>query len=295
MTGCGIILALVGLTACQSRVVDENSPFADKTVRLGDTVVAEVDGTRIYLSDVEHRALAEGKTPKNTHLSPKDPVFQSVLDELIDQRLLALEALRQSLDQNDETRRRMAMARERILADELVKTLLSESLTDENVKKLYEEQRRHQSKGTQIRARQIIVADKKQAQDLKALLEHGGDFAKLAQQYSLDQNTADLGGDLGYFTQNSIAKPIAKHVFSLEIGAVSEPFKTSQGWHIIRLEDKRPIPRPSFKTVKPKLIKLMGYEEVQKTLKTLRAKSTIKLNTAANIPNTHTEEPHNEP
>jgi len=70
--------------------MSDNSAFGEGVVRLGDTEIAEIDGTKIYLSDVERTA---------------------ALDELIDQRLLALDALRQSLDQKDETRRRLAASR----------------------------------------------------------------------------------------------------------------------------------------------------------------------------------------
>jgi len=69
--------------------MSDNSPFGEGVVRLGDTEVAEIDGTKIYLSDVERTAAAQGLIEEGSPLTPGQPVFQKVLDELIDQRLLA--------------------------------------------------------------------------------------------------------------------------------------------------------------------------------------------------------------
>lgn len=275
----GLCLALA-LAACQSKsIVGEKSPLDTKIVRLGDTVVAEVAGTSIYLSDIEHAALAKGAIKPGQQLTPKDPVFQTVLDELIDQRLLALEALRRSLDQNDETRRRLAVARERILANVVVEKLLAEKVTDESVKRMYDEQRALQSNAEQVRARHIVVETEEQAKELRDLVEKGGDFAALAKEFSIDNSTRDLGGDLGYFSANAMEDPISQTAFALDKGEVSQPFKTKYGWHILTTIDRRAMPRPALKTIRPEIVSFMTYEEIQKLLKSLRASSDIQLKT----------------
>jgi len=103
------LTGLFVLTACQDRLIVENKgALGSNIVRLGDTAVASVDGTNIYLSDVERAAMAQKLIKPGEPLSPKDAIFQKVLDELIDQRLMALSALRRSLDQGDEAQRRLA-------------------------------------------------------------------------------------------------------------------------------------------------------------------------------------------
>ncbi len=290
-----IAMLIVGLAlgACKSgRSMEEKSPLNTQIVRLGDTVVAEIDGSSIFLSDIEHTALAKGAIAPGQALTPKDPVFQTVLDELIDQRLLALEAMRRSLDQNDETRRRLAVARERILANVVVEALLAEKVTEESVKRMYAEQSALESKSEQVRARHIVVKTQEQAQELKVLVEQGGSFAALAKEFTIDLSTQDLGGDLGYFSKNAMEDVIAAQAFALETGNISEPFKTKYGWHILTTTDRRPMPRPAFKTIKSEIISYMTYEEIQKLLKSLRDASTVELTLGqASAPDTEEDKP----
>ncbi len=187
------ILLISGLimSGCQSKgIAADKSPFNDKIVRMGDTAVAEVDGTKIYLSDIENAALAKGAIKTGVQLGPKDPAFHSILDELIDQRLLALEALRRSLDQNDETRRRLAAARERILSNVIVESLLADKVTDEAIKRMYEEQAALAAGGEQVRARHILVGTEEKAKELWGLLEQGGSIKALAKEFTLELRTS---------------------------------------------------------------------------------------------------------
>jgi len=268
------------LGACMDKkIIEDKTPFSANIVRLGDTVVAEVDGTSIYLSDIEHTALAKGLIKPGALLTPSDPLYQRILDELIDQRLLALAALQRSLDQNDETRRRLAAARERILSDTVVEALLAEKVTDEAARRIYEEQGDLGASGLQVRARQIVTLSEDEALEFKKLVENGGDFAALAKEFSIDRSTADLGGDLGYFSKGAVPDFIAIAAFKTKKGDVSAPFKSKLGWHILYVVDTRQTPRPKFEDVKPKIISYMTTDEIDKLLKSLRNDSTIVLKT----------------
>jgi peptidyl-prolyl cis-trans isomerase C len=272
------VLASIFATGCSGKMqVEDKSPLSANIVRLGDTAVAEVEGTNIYLSDIEHSALAKGLIETGMLLTPKDPVFQSELDELIDQRLLALEALRQSLDQNDETRRRLAASRERILSNIVVENLLATNVTDETVKRMFDEQATLRSGTQQVRARHIVVASEAKAVEVRDLIDRGGDFAALAKEYSLDNSTRDLGGDLSYFSKDTVAKTVSEQAFSLKKGELSFPFETKQGWHVLRVDGQRQAPQPKFEDIKAEIVTFMTYDEIEKKLKTLRADSNIQL------------------
>jgi peptidyl-prolyl cis-trans isomerase D len=106
------------------------------------------------------------------------------------------------------------------------------------------------SRPEQVRARHILlkvpsnVSDAREAQiraKAEALLQQlrdGADFAELARKYSEDTATADKGGDLGMFPRGQMVAPFDKAVFALKVGALSEPVRTTFGFHIIRLDDK---------------------------------------------------------
>jgi len=278
--GFGFVLVLA---ACSGKLqVEDKSPLSANIVRLGDTTVADVDGTNIYLSDIEHAALAKGLIEPGISLTPDSPVFQSELDELIDQRLLALEALRLSLDQNDETRRRLAASRERILGNIVVENLLAEKVNDESVKRMFDEQAVLRSNNRQVRARQIVVKNEEKAVELRDLIEKGGDFAVLAREFSLDNSSRDIGGDLGYFSKDSISKPLSDQAFALKTGEVSQPFKTGLGWHILKIEGQRAAPQPKFQDIKAEIVSFMTYDEIEKKLKLLRNSSSIELKLGQN-------------
>lgn len=274
---CG--LTLICLSACQDNVlVQDNSLFSENVVRLGDTVVAEVDGTQIYLSDVENAALTKSLIKTGAGLVPADPIFQKILDELIDQRLLALEALRRSLDQNDDTRRRLAISRERILSNVVIETLISENVTEDALQRLYTEQTNKNSRGEQVRARKIVLSSEDDAKAMMKLLNKPkADFAAIAKKKTIDLSTRDLGGDLGYFQKGAMTGSVENLAFETAVGEIAGPIETDAGWVIIRVENKRPIPVPKYDDIKDEIKNFMTFDTIDKLLKSLRSQSMIEL------------------
>jgi peptidyl-prolyl cis-trans isomerase C len=257
--------------------MSDNSAFGEGVVRLGDTEVAEVDGTKIYLSDVERTAASQGLIEEGSPLTPGQPVFQKVLDELIDQRLLALDALRQSLDQKDETRRRLAASRERILGNVLVENHLQNTVNETTIRRMYDEQASLRDRGDEVQARHILVKDEETARNIAKTLADGGDFAALAREISEDEGSRDKGGNLGYFTQDMLEDTFTKIAFSTKKGSLSAPFKTEFGWHILQVQDRRKAAQPSFEEMRAEIKNFMTYDEIQNILISLRSQGDVKL------------------
>lgn len=273
-----ILCTVLGVAACQDRLlVEDNTPFGDGVVRLGDTEVAEVDGTKLYLSDVERSAAAQGLIEAGSPLTPSNPVFQRVLDELIDQRLLALGALKQALDQQDETKRRLAVARERILGNILVESHLADRVNETTIRRMYEEQAALGQRGTERRARHILVSDEVAIADIVTRLSAGEDFADVAREVSLDNATREKGGDLGFFSRDMLEPDFTRVAFATAIGDVSAPFATAFGWHVLKVEDQRRSKQPSFEEMRSEILNFMTYDEIQTLLKSLRAQGEVKL------------------
>ncbi|MFS0688702.1 peptidylprolyl isomerase [Sporosarcina sp. 179-K 8C2 HS] len=92
---------------------------------------------------------------------------------------------------------------------------------------------------TEVHARHIVVKDEKTANEVLAKLKEGGDFAKLAKEYSTEPVAEQTGGDLGWFGPGKMVQEFEDAAYSLKKGEISEPVKTSFGYHIIELLDTR--------------------------------------------------------
>ena len=273
-----LFIGVITLAGCQDRLVmSDNSPFGEGVVRLGDTEVAEIDGTKIYLSDVERMAASQGLIEKGSPLTPGQPIFQKILDELIDQRLLALDALRQSLDQEDETRRRLSAARERILGNILVENHLKNTVNETTIRRMYDEQASLRDRGDEVQARHILLKDDETAKEIAKKLTEGADFAALAREMSEDEGSRDSGGNLGYFTNDMLEAKFTQVAFATQKGDISEPFETDYGWHILQVQNRRKAAQPSFEEMRSEILNFMTYDEIQNILKSLRAQGDVKL------------------
>jgi parvulin-like peptidyl-prolyl isomerase len=90
----------------------------------------------------------------------------------------------------------------------------------------------------QVRASHILVKDEKTAKKLKAEIDNGADFAKVAKKHSKCPSGAS-GGDLGFFGKGQMVKEFEDAAFSLSVGVVSAPIKTEFGYHLIMVTAKK--------------------------------------------------------
>jgi parvulin-like peptidyl-prolyl isomerase len=101
------------------------------------------------------------------------------------------------------------------------------------------------ARAEQVEAAHILVATQDAAQVIyEDLTEDDADFAEVAEEQSVDQQTAPNGGELGWFPRGVMVDEFNDVIFELEVGEVSEPFQTDFGWHIAMVvdrDDDRPI------------------------------------------------------
>lgn len=125
----------------------------------------------------------------------------------------------------------------------------------------------------EINARHILVKDKKTADEVLAKLKEGGDFAKLAKEYSTEPAAKESGGDLGWFGAGKMVPEFEKAAFALKKGEISEPVKSSFGYHVIELVDTREAKleqtEEELKTTVTEALKKAQFEE--KLVKMLKA------------------------
>lgn len=105
----------------------------------------------------------------------------------------------------------------------------------------------------EVRARHILVKTMDEATAVIAELDGGADFAETAKDKSIGPSAQD-GGDLKYFTRDQMVAPFADAAFSLCVGEVTrQPVETKFGWHVIKVEDRRPVKAPSYAEVEQDL------------------------------------------
>jgi peptidyl-prolyl cis-trans isomerase C len=238
-----------------------------------DPVVAKVDGIDIHESDV---ALAEEELGASL---PQDATPEArrnyLVTHLVDMILLSRAAEEQGLSGSDDFKRRFAAMRTKLLAGLMLRQAAQKSVNEEAMHKVYDDAVKQMGDEQEVRARHILVETEDQAKAIEADLKKGADFAELAKQKSKDPAAAD-GGDLGYFTKDQMVPEFADVAFKLDKGQISDPVKTAFGWHIIKVEDKRKKPVPTFDQVKDQLATVVVQQSQADLVNKLRNQAKIE-------------------
>ena len=263
--------ALVTLSSCSPQS-DVQAPVPT----IDSETAAVVNGEPIYMIDVELEAVAQGQIEPNSDFSPAHPEFHQVLDQLIDQRLLAQEALRRNLDQEPEAARRLAAGRERLLGNILVESLVANEVTDDAIDRMYEEQVKLQQLDDEVRLRQILVETEADAASVYAELLGGRDFAEAALEHSQDVRTRLEGGDLGWISPNDLIDPLPARIGDTVTGEVSAPFETSDGWLILKVDERRTTPPKTKSEMRPEIITFLTFTQISDILRELRARADVR-------------------
>ena len=266
-TGSRLGLASATVAGCLAMVL-----FAALPVRAEDNpVLAKVNGSEIRQSDM---AIAEEELGPS--LDKMDPATrqENLLAFLIDMKIVSKAAEEKKVEDNEEFKKRLAFARNRLLMDSLLATEGKAATTDEAMKKVYDDAAKQIGGEQEVRARHILVETEDEAKAIKAELDKGADFAELAKKKSKDPGASD-GGDLGFFTKDQMVPEFSAVAFALEPGKISDPVKSQFGWHIIKVEEKRNRKPPEFDQVK-------GQIETYVTRKA-QAEYVAKLREAAKI------------
>lgn len=113
-----------------------------------------------------------------------------------------------------------------------IEKAVKESITEKEIKNLYK---------PKLKASHILVKDEKLAKEIKEKLNNGEDFAALAKQYSTDPGSKEQGGELPEFGPGQMKPEFEEAAYKLDVGKISEPVKTSFGYHIIKLIEKKEL------------------------------------------------------
>ncbi|MFJ6025211.1 peptidyl-prolyl cis-trans isomerase [Brevundimonas sp. NPDC092305] len=269
-TSALLFACALSLSAC-GRGDTERPPEA------GDRAVAEVKNQTIWASDVKREAVAQGLVGEGEPLDVSSDLFRRVLDEVIDQKLLAGEAERRGLDNSALAQRRLEATRERILGDMLVESVVNRTISDEAIETIYREQVRQAETKDEIRSRLILSRTRPEADAVVGLLAQGAPFEAVAKERSIDEATRFSGGDLGYATLDVLPQAYATALGDQPAGSTVGPFQTEGGWAVMRIEDRRKETPPTLEQARPQIVRYLTYEGVRQLLEQLRGKADVEI------------------
>jgi peptidyl-prolyl cis-trans isomerase C len=231
--------------------------FYQEAIRIG--LIAEPEEVEKRLTLIERR-----------YPSARD--FKDALDRYG----ISIEVLKKRIERN-------------LLIEKLMEKELKVVLTDEMLKEYYEKNSQKFREPEKVSLRYIWIKfrpsesdfrkkARKRAQEALSKLKAGRDFAEVAQLYS-DDRSRIRGGDVGYIHKGILPGEIEKVAFSLRPGEISGLIENDYGYHIIKLEDKRPSRQIPFSEIKEKLRSELTSsrqkEKRQRLIKRLREKATI--------------------
>lgn len=247
------LVSVIALNAAQGWATepakkDEAPAVAASTINQ-DPVVAKIGGDEIKRSEVFGLITT---LPDQVKQMPLDQLFPLALDQVINNKIVGEKADKAKLDADPEVTKLTEQAKQQIIRNVYVEHALGKMITDADLKKAYDKAVADMPK-EEVHARHILVKDEATAKDIIKKLDGGAKFEELASQ-STDGPTAKNGGDLGFFNKTQMVPEFADAAFKMKAGAYSkEPVKTQFGYHVIKVEEKRPITPPKFEDVKAQL------------------------------------------
>jgi peptidyl-prolyl cis-trans isomerase C len=239
-----------------------------------DPVVAIVNGQQIRLSELE---VAQQALPPQYRNMPLKSVYPALLDRIIDSKLVVADGRKNKIPDDPAFKKRMAFIEDQILQDFWLQKEIAKRVTTEKMKERYQERLKSTPPEEEVRARHILVATEDEAKALIAEIKKGGAFDKLAKEKSTDKASGAEGGDLGWFKKSDMVKEFADAAFALKKGELTDnPVKTQFGYHVIKLEDRRQAPPPTFEELQDQIREELARETVTQILDQLRAGAKIE-------------------
>lgn len=247
-----LVIGVVSLTGCSNEAEDTGNDNGETVVETNGDVVAEVNGEEISKDELY-----------NLMLQQNGP---QVLDALIIEKIVEFEVDKKDIEITEEDIQAeidtmkdyyggeeqfaMALAQSGLTEEDMkedintnlrLKKLVDPyiEISDEDIEAYFEENKDQLGQEEEVKASHILVETEEAANEVKAKLNDGEDFADLAREYSMDDSNKESGGELGFFGRGRMVPEFEETAFNMEVDTISEPVQTDYGYHIIKLEEKK--------------------------------------------------------
>lgn len=264
-------------TSNSNRVAAQSSPGGGPRTQGFDPVIAIVNGIGVRQSEVIETAR---NLPGEYGDLPLEMVWSTLVDRMVDIKLIAAEGRRSDLADDTEVRRRVFEATEQIIQEIYLTRFVEDRITERGLRRRYEDFLAKNPNREEISLRQIRLGTRQRAEELLRDLKAGAPFERLAKEWSNDPD-GQRGGLMEWTgrprLQQVFGDGFAETVFQTTAGRlVSAPIATDLGWHVVRVEEKRKLPPPSFEEARPRLIADWSSEIIADLMQRLRANADIQ-------------------
>ncbi len=272
-------LALAGPLAAQTPPAATPAPAQPATPPAlqtpADGILARVQGVEIRQADLD--AAEEDIGGQTTAQMSPEQKREYLLSFVIDLTLAAKAAEQRNVQDSADFARKMTYYRNKLLVETLLNTETRTRVTEEEMRKIYDEQRSRITPEEEVRARHILVETEDEAKALIAQIRGGADFETIAKEKSKDPGGARNGGDLGFFTKGQMVPEFAEAAFAMQAGQLSQaPVKSQFGWHIIKLEERRQRQIPSFEQVRGQIEDFLTRRVQADLVQKLRSEAQVE-------------------
>lgn len=238
-----------------------------------DKSAAMVNGVSIPQSRIDLRvkdAVAQGQ-------ADTPDLRKAVREQMINIEVLSQAAKKDGLDKTPDVVEQTALARDSVLVSAYIQSYAkSHPITDDQLKQEYDKLKGRLG-DKEYKVSHILVNTEAEAKAIIAELGKKGNFAKIAKEKSKDAGSAPHGGELGWAVPSNYVPPFADAMIALKKGTYTkQPVQTQFGWHVIKMDDIRPLKMPTFEEVKPQIQQRLQQEAIQSMIADLRGKAKIE-------------------
>jgi peptidyl-prolyl cis-trans isomerase C len=235
--------------------------------------MAKVNGVAIPQSRLDF--IMKARISQGQPDSPE--VRKALRDDLIAEEVIAQEALRKGLDRDPEIIAQLEIARQTALVRAYqIDYIKTHPVSDEVMRKEYETLKT-QMGDKEYKARHVLVTTEAEAKDILARVKKGAKLAEIAKEKSMDAGSKETGGKLEWSPAGNYVAPFAEALTKLSKGQLTDqPVQTPFGWHVIRLEDVRPLKIPPFEEIKNNLTQRVLQRQFEGAVGELRAKAKVE-------------------
>jgi peptidyl-prolyl cis-trans isomerase C len=244
-----------------------------------DPVVANVNGKEIHRSALEElkQRIPQLRQVPIEKVYAEESVYSQLLDQIITGELILDQARKQKLEDDPKVKAAFKEAQNNILQQAWVAKKVDADITEAQIRARYDDLMKTAQPKEEVKARHILVDTEDAAKAVIADLKAGISFEEEAKAKTKDPSGKNNGGDLGYITKDETVPEFAEAAFKLKPGETTQaPVKTQFGWHVIKVEDRRMAPPPSYEEAKGSVRNELAQKDIQKIIEGLRASAIIK-------------------